>query len=1201
MPPPSLSAKVSPPLVRQLATEEKEAPVQPAAEPENTHVGIKNRTTQESLQMPLSVPSPQRTHAHPPRHVSKADVSRDSGNWSQSSGVLSQQHHCIMACPHSPRKAGDHDELAVLEGEDEVDISVDMGRKSIASATYHTANEEEEEEREIVAEAEAEADAQKQELEASMISFGQSSPFQEHVTGMPEGRNSTGRSSAHSANVASSPLRVLPVAERRKPRTGASDVAVKNAEDVEELQVQQEEMEKSQIQQDGVEVENMDIHPPSSPPAPVEAIEAAKQRVSNLRQTPSPLKEVEQLASSLVPAEPEHHPLTTASGSPMTDEASPVPAFIRKSSLSFPSLPPRGRISTTTTEAVKLGGAGRSSWLQGRRTLGRSLGGRLTTPRENPVIEDSAENSSTTEKPRERKRSRGGVEYDALVEAEKAPEERRGEKEEEELVASKGGRRSSRKKSRSASYKGSDEELSVLPMQREDGATLGDGMDTGDDVGSKVAEHNKSASQRLQERIQQLGKLHSAARITTSLSSAQEAQSQLVETAELMYPDLPQVKEASKSHTSAPQEQLQQQWDSQSAKEPSVEGDWIPPVRSASVRTVVTASKSSTNLGQSTPRTKNQALRDRITKKPSEPSLEDALQKKSRGELNPSGRSDLPQSLTSNTVNSPHNAASPVHAAGARFEDKVSIPLSPKPGNKKGFVATLSSLQKSTTNEESPVTAVKSQTANAFKRAKEIFTKTNALGSPASAESLKSGSRLGHKSSLGSIGRSSSPRTPQGQTPNTGTPNREIYPDLGDMMEEERDITIKSKRQMRGSKNKDLLQKQQEEEKALAREVQEARRLKEEGEQAQKAAAEEKARQEEKVRLEEKRWSAEQRRKEKELQKQLAAQKKAEEEARIQKEKEERGEQMRRHREELQRKEEELKRLIEEQRQKREAEARLRQEHEEEMRRQEMERRKWEEEEGRVRKEAEEAETRRVAEQEAEEARKHAELEGLRRKQDEDLRRKQDAEERRKRETTPIQEPESDEVIEPPAAPVGSTNASRIRSAMGGRPPSRLQPPSGGKRPPRPQPPQKAERGKPTPVSIQVGTASQRAAMDRQKPVVPPPTALLSAMKDTFAPKERPVTAEPALAQSNSAPNLKKSTSTQLIAASASASNLRKASTMDEKKKEENRRLIEARREEVRRKEAAAAVAEEERRKAVAQQGRRAVERVDTLDVFLDG
>jgi len=1189
MPPPPLPVKVSPPLISQPATEEEEAPVQPTAEPENIHVDIENQAMQEDPQVSLSVVAPQRTHAHPSRRVSKADTFRDSGNWSQSSGVPSQQHQRIMARPRSPRKASDR-ESVVLEGEDEADVSVDMGRKSIASATYHTANEEEEEETEITAEVDVEQNQDEPEpepeQEVSMVSFGQSSPFQEYVEGMLQGRDSRGRSSAHSANVASSPLRVLPVIEKRRSGMGTSDATVKNVEEAEELQAQQAEEEGFRVQQDEVEVEEMDTHPPSSPPAPVETIGVTKKRASNRQQTPSPVKEVEQLPSSPVPVEPEHQdeerPLSTSSGSPApTDEDSPVPIFLRKSSLSFASLPPRGRISTTTTETVKLGGAGRSSWLEGRRALGRSLGGRPTMPGENPVIEDSEENASATERPRERKRSRGGEEHDTPVEAKKAQEEG--------PVVSRGSRRSSRKKSRSASYKGSDEELAVLPTQKEEGTTQEDEMDTEDDAGGKVAEHNKSASQRLQERIQQLGKLNSSARTTTSLSSAQETQSQPVAAAEPMYPDLPQVKETSKSRISAPQEQPQQQQkqrNSRDDREPSVEeDDWIPPARSASVRTTVASNKSSANLGrsktvpaQSTPGTKNQALRGSLTKKPSEQSFEDALQKKSsRGELTPSGRPNLPQSLAFNAINSPHNIASPARTVGARFEDKVSIPLSPKPANKKSFVATSSSLQKSTTTEESPVTAAKNQTADAFKRAKEMFIKTNVLGSPTSTESLKSVSRLGHKPSFGSIGRSSSPRTPQGQISKQGTPNREMYPDLGNKVEEEVEMGVKSKRQTRGSKNKDMLQKQQEEEERLAREAHEAQRVREE--EVLKAAAEENARQ---TRLEETRRLAEQRRKEKELQKQLAAQKKAAEEARIQREKEEREGDMRRHREELQRKEEELKRLVEEK------EARLRQK-QEEMRRQEMERRKMEEEEERVRKEAED---RRIAEQEAEEeeARKHAELEELRKKQDEDLRRKQDAEERRKRGITPIQL-ESDEEVEAPAAPVGNASASRIarpKSAMGGRPPSRLQPPSGGKRPLR-QPPQKAERGKPTPVSIQVGTASQRAAMDRQKPAAPPSSTLLSAMKDTFAPKERPATAEPTLAQSNSAPNLKKSTSTQSIAASSSTSNLKKASTIDEKKREENRRLIEARREEIRRKEAAAAAAEEEKRKV---QGRRAVERV---------
>ena len=1155
----------------------------------------------QPLQDFSSAPTSQRTHAHPARHVSKADIFRDSGNWSQSSGVQSQQRQSNMDCPHSPREPVEHDQE---RGDEEVpQVSRDIGgRMSIANSSYHTVPDGGEEEKEMAVNGNVEQDKGLELYqEPSIISFRTSSPFQEYVEGMPRERDIKERSPEKSDQVPSSPPRVFPVMEKSRE---VSDEVVE--ETPEEAPVQLEE--------NGALI---DVPPPSPHAQAVQV----NTNCASIREeeAPSLVSAVEPHHSSThspsAPSSPEHADERSISPSedlPVhMDEPTPVPTFIRKSSLSFASLPPReplgvgsGRISANTTaETFKLGGVGRSSWLQGRRTLGRSLGDRLTIQGENAVIgEDSEENSSATETPRERKRSREGDEG--------IPQKLHKKPQEEQQVLVEG-RRSSRKKSRGASYKSSDEELQADPVtaQKEMEPSV-DVMEGVEDDRFKVAEHSRSASRRLQERIQQLSKLNASA---TSVSPTEEPQSQLADIADPIYPNLPQVEEDNKSQMSIPQEQAQKQL--RKPQGMSVEEDeWIPPARPTFTQSTYLIGKSS-SLGrsntvppQSTPGGTNQKLRDGLPKKMS---FEDALLrgKNSRGEIT-AGKPSLSHSQSFNAINSLQNNPSPVRLAAARFDDMTSNPPTPKLVNKKSYVTgPTSTTQETVPTKDSPITAAKLKTAEAFKNAKDTLSKSSLPSNPAT-EPVKNGWKQNHKAGGPSTGtRSSSPRTPQGSLRQRTTPTRkelqELYPDLGGRVEVEKEATVKSRKNTRGSKTRSMqLDKDGDGgQQSVAKEVQEAQELKEK-EEKRRAAAEEKSREEEKLRLEEKRSLAEQRRKEREVQKQLAEKKRAEEEAQAQHKRDEKEEEIRRHNEELQRRKEELRLLVEEQRiqkLKREEEVRLRQEREEELRRQEIEKRKREEME-RAKKEAEEAEARRLMEEEEkraaeEEARKQAELDELRRKQEEDIRRHlEGAEKRRKRDHTPVEDHESEDEAEVTAATTtGSTSASRIvrpKSALGNRPPSRLHPPSSGKRPPRPQPPQK-ERVKPMPVSIQVGTASQRAAMDRQRPPGPPSSStLLSAMKDSFTAKDRPPTAEPTLLQSNSAPNLKKQNSNTQIAASASTSNLKKAGTVDEKKREENMRLIEARREEVRRKEAMAAAAEEEKRRAVVHQGKRTIERV---------
>ncbi|KAF8458521.1 hypothetical protein BDZ91DRAFT_494598 [Kalaharituber pfeilii] len=841
-------------------------------------------------------------------------------------------------------------------------------------------------------------------------------------------------------------------------------------------------------------------------------------------------------------------------------------------------------------------------------------------PGDSAAIGEDAEESSSQGsdgKSSQRKRSRGGVDITASQQQEAS------EPVEQPVEETK----RHRKKSRGSSYK-SGQEIQAQQKKTEDVVMEDTALHSGgdDDDGSQklVAEHNKLTSQRLQERILQLGKLNAAksfpATTTTTAAASQDLQTQSQPSAGPMYPDLAQAKEGGKN-LFAPQEKPQEQASRSVREQSATDDDWIPPVRSQSTRQPYTKSANSSAKNSLTRSQTMSAGVSRSQPTAREIFFEDAARpRNSRGEspgIVASGKPNLPQSLSFNAINSPFHVGASASASSSQpvfptpsTSLRDTLPHSPKPTSKKSYGSIRNEPEQSPEKPTQPSAEsgdVSSYTANAFRRAKEMFIKTTIHSSPGGEGTAagRSSSQKGHRSSPSVVAaeREQSPMTPQVRQ---GTPK--MYPDLGSRIEEEGDTTeVKLKRQTRGSRSKEMLQRQQEEARLREEQVQ-----MEEEERRQQALVEERERQEERARLEEKRRQAEARRKEKEQQRKLAEQKRMEEEARLQREREEREEEMRRHKEELRRKEEELQRLKEEQRLqmlRREEELRLRQEQEEELRRQELERRRREEEEERARKEAEEKEARRIAEEEErraaaaaeEETRRQAEearIEELRRRQEEDIRRQQEAaEKRRVRETTPVAPPADSEDEGENSQAAGGTSASRIarpKSAMNGRPPSRLQPPSTGKRPQRPQPPQKGQ--KPAPVSIQVGTASQRAAMDRHKPGAPPPSAtLISAMKDSFnssaatAGKERPPSTEPTLMQSSSAPNLKKVAASITVTASASTSNLKKVQ-MDEKKREESRRMIEARREEIRRKEAAA---EEERRRvaAAAGQGRRTVER----------
>ncbi|KAI5797985.1 hypothetical protein DFH27DRAFT_561522 [Peziza echinospora] len=888
------------------------------------------------------------------------------------------------------------------------------------------------------------------------------------------------------------------------------------------------------------------------------------------------------------------------------DEPSPVPAFLRKSSLSFASLPPReplggGRASTAsaTTETVRLNGVGRSSWLAGRRTLGRSLGGRLTMG--DAVIGEDGEETPPKQPsvpaPAERKRSRGADEMSVDPQQPRQPQP-------EEPAPEAQAKPAHRKKSRSASYRSGDEEAS-LPSPKETAVESPRGAAAAEESDSStrlVAKHNKMASQRLQEKILMLGKLSAPAAREGGSSHSTPVEAQ--DSTAPVYPDLTAYTgqtSAQQSSPAPPPPAVQQQPEltlTRGSRDNSPSDDeWIPPVRPASTKPLANKqfqksrvapglSRSQTVPAHASPRN---PAKDYLPRKGADDEM-DIDEDENTGISRPkTARGDdaeapkaisYPKSLGFHAINSPLGA----HSARASGSPDRSSPIT----KTKSF----SSLKKSNSTTDSPTgrqpravvssESFKTQTMSAFNRAKAMFTQANNNSETTPVKASEKGSPAPEEGDT-------PVRTPQGSLRHR---KEGLYPNLGPGSS-----GAKPRRNPRGSKGKEVSQRQQEEAEAEARRA-EAQRLQEEEEEKQRLAEQQRLEEQRRLeeeeariekerraeeernarRVEEQRRQAEVRRREKEQQRKLqeeeAARQREKEEAR----KKEEEEYLRKQRELLQRKEDELRKIQEEQRAivRRKEEERLRQQKEEELRNwQEAEERARIEDEERIRKEEEEEERR-----QAEEAR----LDELRRRQEEDIRRQQEADKRRAREITPVaaEDSENDETSKP----------ARPKSAMG-RPPSRIQPPSGGKRPLRPAA-QKVERSKPQPVSIQIGTASQRAALDRHKTGPTPSSTLLSAMEKSFSQSGRPPSAEPSLHSSASAPQLKKSNSSTSVSSQARVKSLENAAQTVKKadmdrKREEHKKAIEARREEIRRKEAL--LEEEKRKAAAAAQGRRPIDK----------
>ena len=525
------------------------------------------------------------------------------------------------------------------------------------------------------------------------------------------------------------------------------------------------------------------------------------------------------------------------------NDASPVPQFIRKSSFSFASLPPREPLlgaRTSTTETIRLGGVKRSSWY-GRRTLGRSMGGRSTLPGENEVIGEDGEEreESDTEKERERKRSR---------EPEQAEEKGADEEQEEEE-----GRE--RKRSRSASYSSSDEDSVIAD---EPTAAARDDVD-----GSKklVAEHNKLASMRLHEKIQQLAKLNAEAQ-----GSVPEENTPVKE------PSHPDLTTQMKEFGVKPSPRTDQ---GRTLRSQSVTDDeWIPPVRSASTRGPAPSrgaagvARSNTVTGAGTP----------LRKKISEREIETTRSKTNSPVLNHSPA--VPRPLSFVAINSPYHTQSPFRAGGT-----AGTPLSPKPVNKRAaFPARQSPLKRPMhMNDGSPVTKLR----EAQNQRAAVAQTENAVGgvkaqTPIAVQRIKSGS----------LGRNNSRTTPSPQRMDVEarvSPRKQVTPAKREVYVDNEMQDDEPTREGRESRSRDMLKK-----------------LEEDLERKQKLEEEQRQLEEKKVRVEEQRRQAEARRKEKELQKKLAEERRSQEEARWQKEREEREAIRRREEEDIRRQKEEL-------------------------------------------------------------------------------------------------------------------------------------------------------------------------------------------------------------------------------------------------------------------------------------------------------
>lgn len=792
-----------------------------------------------------------------------------------------------------------------------------------------------------------------------------------------------------------------------------------------------------------------------SPIPPLAAAEPARP------QTPSPEKTAESAKNS--PAAPQ---TPGDEDSPRSSSSSESPApeipIARKSILNFASLPAREPLTNkkkslgvkhtrdSNVEQVRLNGTSRASWMN-RKGNGKSLG---ASSRQIERIEKA-------DKEAEEVGMKDAEEEEIILK----PDASNNLKRKTETV-----RDGSRKKS-----KGTSEE-SELEGDESDGETA-----------KAVALHNKTSTQRLHDKIQQLGKVN-ASREARSFPSSGSG---------VAYPELPQLEKepvqavpASKSAESEEGQPSVAAIDQTSVTQDDEE--WIPMpkqtlTRSQSQKEEVAAKEQT--LARSQSHTEGTvASKQQETEKP--------VSARWRHH-SPQNTSPQPTIRTITTSESAPNLRSP---AAVR-----QLPLSPlKASFSEDWIKSPAS-PTAKPSGEGAITAVKAHTSVVFKKAKEMLLKSSTASTSAKIETMNPASR-GWQG-----GQNSREQLKSVDSQKSAKPMEQLYPDLGIMMAKDMDSpsstktpvteTLKETRQMSIDVPEAVVEPNREPRRTRSSASKDTPENSPEVEQTavkiQKARAE----------RESERLEREERLREKEEQL-----RRVEEELR--REREERELEHRQQEEKLRKQREESLRLAEEKLRK---EQELQQKHKEEQ----------------IRREKEEF-------KKLQEEKLKQEKEELRRRQQEELRKQK--EEAQKAKEVPASfhdqddstDKEEDEDNEDDNASEADTRTMIRSSAEPERPPSRLQK-AGTIRFQKTRDTKPVQRpgsamkdhakSKGPPVSISVGTASQREMQNqRNKPQAPSTSTLVAALKQSFE--------NPSLMTSTSQTSLNSSTSNNSLRSS---------------------------------------------------------------------
>lgn len=804
-----------------------------------------------------------------------------------------------------------------------------------------------------------------------------------------------------------------------------------------------------------------DVVPPSSPPVlPRQEIPAADEEDAPTLPTaryPSPLPVPPGTPTGSAES-PKKSPARTPQGSPSklsSEPSSPDAPIIRKSILNFAALPAREPLTSKKSlgmktnrdshvEQVRLNGAGRASWMN-KKGNGKSLGASSKQIERQDEDLGEEERAKKSEVPLNRKRRSESVRDD------------------------------SQKRS-----KGSTDELNQNKSGIEDMEEASSG-----ETSEAMALHNKAYTQRLQDKIQRLGKPREARSFPPSAPQG----------AGPGYPELPQDEKdihlLPKRTKSDPRGQLPHNvnpvhWTSR----PDDEEEWIP-------------------MKQESKHQLNRSNAEETTE-PKQKEIEAVGSQSDHKWNNSSKQTIVPAPIAATTSESApaYSLKSPTyppkrHLPGSPLkssfsDDWIKAPASPirPPG-------------------EGAISAVKAHTTSVFKKAKQMLLNSSVSSASAKIETMAPSLRSWHGGnnlrqqmvSDSGPSRSHDPLKQQDQ----------LYPDLGSVM----DTKVQTLAPVKNSASSKTPTERPVAVEHVTEPTREGRTRSSRSRGTGDAAPG----------LEE---SAPK------VQKKSKADERAEREA---------GRVALREREEKLREAEEELRIAKEEQQKdreeeelRQAKEQQRREEEERMHREKEQVRKEKEEQ--VRKEKEESRRR-------QEERLRQEKEELRRRQQEELKRQEEA---RKMNETPsnFQDGEDYDISDRDEESATESTRGRITSsAEPERPPSRLQ--KGGPRfqrtgdGNRPLRPGTADKNlpKPKPVSISVGTASQREMQSqRSKPNILTSSTLVAALKQSFEPPGlQASSSQISLSSSVSANSLRVSNPTgskQLKSLAAAASQLKK-------------------------------------------------------------